>query len=581
MTIQIREFRFDDKPWRIDWLGKIVYPAGSRGEPRITVFLTELIANYLDPLSNLSIPPNPRHKSVEIRIGQIALLKIGSVWIDGIEARPHKAPESVSCILSHEKIRLSRFDCHISLGNISQPLFAANRYRIGIDALREVSSSWVLLIDNPTPELKLLVIPATSIFQKCLATSPKAVRRLIYGEINKVIDPSCHFIEGEPETYFIELFKDFRDTEGKALANLVADPIAKKELKRLRDSLIVESSNSYHGESKTHLKISLPFSNHVQITANGKYLAFNTEQNGKPVKEWGFLATELTALRTRLVFSRLIIDRKNNAAQGKNAGDVDLPLAWSPNDKTPIEPGEPSQITSEDDPEDNFEKMILEVSGDFEVEELEIVKEEKDVQQYRGKPRGTSEKTEFNGTGTTGDPSSSNTGTAEIDLTPNQTPNIPINLEYFFETLNILEKKAFPFKTIIVSKQFNKRETDGRIVNFLPKQIKGVRSWHLSADYSSAPPRAYIVVEMLLADVWHYLIELQRKEEVAIALLHFRDQSGNRIDRSRIEQFMLDVARENGWSAKQFYRNWIFQTIKHKPRSGTESFANSIIKKIF
>ena len=581
MTIQIQEFRFDDNPWRIDWLGTIIYPASTKGEPRITVFLSELIPEYTDSLSNLSISSTTRHKVVEIRIGQIALLKIGSVWIDGIPVRPNKAPESISCTLNHDKIRLSRFDCHVPLGNISQPLFAPNRFRVGIDAFREISNSWVLVIDDPTPELKLLVIPATTIFQKCLATSPKAVRKLIYGEMNKIIDPSCHFIEGQPETYYIKLFKDFRDVEGKALANLIADPIAKKEFQRFRKSLIVESANSNHGRSKTHLKIGLPFSNTVQITANGKYLPFIVERNGKPYKEWGFLATELTSLKTKLVFSRLIIDRKNNATQGNNAGDKDLPLAWSPNDKTPIEPGEPTQIISDNDPDGNLEQLILEVSGDFEAENLEIVKEEKEVQKYRGRQKNNAEISEFNGTGTTGDTTSSATGIAETELNTSQIPSIPINLDYFFETLSILEKKGFPFKTIIISKQFSKRQKDREIINFLPRLIKGVRSWHLSADYKSAPPRAYVVAEIFRGGVWHYLIELQRKEEVPIALLHIRDHAGNRIDRARIEQFMIDVARENGWSATLFYRTWVCLTIKHKPKSGAESFANSIIKKLF
>lgn len=582
MNIQIKEFRFDDKPWRIDWLGKVIYPASTKGEPRIKVFLTELLANYTDPFSRMSVPESPRHKVVEIRIGQVAILKIGSVWIDGIEVISKAIPKEIECKIEHEKVRLAKFDCHVAIGDSSQPLFSPIRYRVGIDAFREISDSWVLLIDHPTSKINLLIIPSTVIFQKCFVTSPKAVRRLIYGQLEKLIDPdSWGFVEDDLSAFYINLFKDFHDSEGAALANLVADPIANREFKRLRKTLIVESANSFYGKSLTHLKVSLPFSNSVQIKARGKYLAFETIRNGVITKEWGFLATELTGLKTKLIFKSLIIDRKNNAKKGTNANDPNLPETWTNNNTTPIHPEDTTLITSNDDPDGNLDKLIFEVSGNFDAEDLEIIYHEKDVQKYRGRPKIDPTESEFNGTGTTGDSSSGTTGTAETDLAPTQTPNIPIDLDYFFDTLIILEKKGFSFRTIIVSKQFTKRTTDGGIVNFLPRLIKRVRNWHLCTDDESAPPRAYVVAEIMQNGVWHYLIELQRRKNVAIGLLHFRDHSGNRIDRERIEQFMIDAMRENGWSAQEFYRSWIFQSINHISKNGAESFASLIVRKLF
>lgn len=583
MAAQIQEFRFNNSPWRIDWLGSIIYSGSSRSEPRVSVYLSELTANYLDPLSSASLNTPYRHEIVTIKVGQIALLTIGSVWIDGIRALPRKPSHQLSVTLMHDQLELIRFDSEVAIGDGIQPLFAASRYRIGVTAVREVSGSWVVIMRDPTPEIKLLVIPSTVIFQKCFATSPKAVRRLVYGELDKIVDPACGFLKDQPSTFFIELFKDFRDTEGVAMANLKADPVARREFQRFRNTLIVENANQDRGGAKgassTHMKLSLPFSHTTHVVAAGKYLAFHIDRGGLVKKQWAFLVTELTNLSASLVFDRLVIDRKNNAKQGNNADDPGLPTSWETPTQPPADSEELIPVTSADDPAKDLEQFALEAAGGFEAMGLQIVKEGKDVQQYRGQPRNGANDAESNGAGTTGDPHSGG-GCAELDVLTYQAPKVPLTLDHFFETLALLAMQDFLFETIIVSTWFRKRERDHGIVNFLPRKIKGVRSWHLSSDDCNAPPRGYVVAELKHGGVWHYLIELQRKGTGGHALQYIRDHAGGRIDPRRIEQFMFDVARENGWSAKQYYKNWICVSIKHKPSKGVESFAQAIINKL-
>jgi hypothetical protein len=80
--------------------------------------------------------------------------------------------------------------------------------------------------------------------------------------------------------------------------------------------------------------------------------------------------------------------------------------------------------------------------------------------------------------------------------------------------------------------------------------------------------------------VWHYLIELQRKGDAALALAHIREHDGSRIERRKLELFMLDVARANGWNAADDYKRWVYEPIRHTPSKGASAFAQSILKKL-
>ncbi|MBB1518372.1 hypothetical protein [Aquipseudomonas guryensis] len=577
MTIQIEEFRFNDKPWCITWLGRIIYPPSSSTEPRITVHLAELLPGFSDPLSAKSQPEPPKYQQVSVKVGLIALLKIGSVWLNGV--RVPVQSKNIECTLAHEKCHLVRFDDKVRIGDSQEPIFAPNRYRIGRDALIESSSSWVVVIYDPTPALRLMVIPATILFQQALATSPKAVRQLVYGQLDKIVDPSSGSLLDKPNTFYMILFKDFRDLEGPALANLIADPIASKEYARFRQSLTTESVNHReHGQPAAHIKLNLPFTNPVQLKANGKFMPFRVQRGKTESTEWGFLATEITDLQTRLCFDRLIIDRKNSAKKGLNANDPDLIPSYGGRSRSPVEL-DMLVLTSKEEPADHLEAACVEASGNILDLSLELIDDPKLVQKYRSRPRAPHGTGDPDGTASPGDPSG-NGSTTELNVKTIQTPEIPVTLNEFFKTLAFVVDAGYPFRTIPVSSSFRQQPDNTGVVNFLPWHINKVRSWHLSSDSSSAPPRGYVVAELCHGGVWRYLIEIQRKGAEALALLYVRHHSGQRIETPELAQFMLEVARENGWGAKDHIKKWVCTPIKHRPKKGAETFALDIIKQL-
>lgn len=584
MTAQIEELRFDGcRPWRLSLLGGLSFPGTSQSEPRIAVYLSELRPLYEKVLSNEALAEADRHRAAAVKVGLLPLLKLGSVWTDGIPQPPAQPLDQLDLVLHHAQIDLIRFDGSVEIDGESTPLLPGYRYRVGTPASKEAAGSWLAVAYNPTPGLRFVAIPSTVLFQHCVATSPKAIRRLVYGQLDKIIDPRCGFYANKPDTFYVNLFKDFRDGEAPALANLIADPVGRREFKRFRNALVAQSANFDRSRTGSqpgaHIKFGLPFSNPAEMKVRGKFLPFKVKRGEQVVKLWGFLVTEIVDLKVRLAFDQLVIDRKNSGKQGANADDPELPFAFGPTVKEPTTEAEPVQpITSALDPAANLESLSLAACGGFHPIGLTVITQEKEVQQYQAWPIVTTNGEEFTGTGTTGDLSGTSSGLAEIDLEPEPTPKCPVTLEQFLETLALLATRNLPFTTLIVSNVH--RKVGSHAVNYLPRRIKNVRSWHLTTDDPRAAPRGYVVAELNRGGAWHYLVELERKGAEALALAYIRHAAGKQIERRQLQYFMVDVARENGWSAVDNYKQWVYQSIRHTPSRGPSAFANAIAAKL-
>jgi hypothetical protein len=592
LAAQIRELRFDDRLWRLDWLGRIARPTGSESEPRIAVYLSELQPAHRKVLSNESLAEPRRHHVAEVKIGQLPLLPIGSVWRDGIRQPPNEASDELEITAHHQQFDLVRFDGQIQFDGESVPLLPASRYRIGLAASRQVAASWLAIAYDPTQALRFVALPSTALFQRCMCTSPNTIRHLIYGRLDKVVDPRSTLCGGSPSTYYLNLFKDFKDTEAPFLANLAADPIALSEYRRMRGHLAAAAANFDPARRNSppesdparrerplepHIKLSLPFSNPVQMRLRGKYLRIDREGGGQQQKCWGFLATEILDMKVRLVFDRLVIDRKNDARQGENADDADLPVAYRSAGRQGTEAAEPIQpITSEGDPARNHDALSLAACGGIEAVGLEVVKDPKTVQAYRA--QWARDDSEPSGVGTTGEPVGVTSPLADVDIDSTPITSAPVTLEQFLEVLDLLEARDLQFESIPVATIH--RRIGRHIVNYLPRSIKGVRSWHLTSEGARAQARGYVVAELHRRSTWHYLIELERKGADALALAHIRHHDGLRIDRQSLQWFMVDVAKANGWTAAEDYRHWIYQSIRHTPSRGAEPFVQAILSKL-
>lgn len=583
MQVLIKEFENLEGIWRIDWLGRIV-PRGVAGPvPRIAVHLAELQPAFGDPLSNSSLAQPHRTVQVFVDVGLITLLKIGSVWRAGVEIQPPKALAKGPTAVRWQDLKLVRLDGSIELNGRIVPLMPPARHRVGGAAYRDIAGSWVGVAIGSTPDgsPSVLLIPSVVLFQATLASSPAASRRLIQGELHKIVDANYGNVAGEPGTFRVELFKEFRDHEAPAIANLLADPVATTEYRRLRHHLVASSVNhSGPGEPKLHIRFGLPFSNQAPMVIAGKHIAFDGERDRLGKTVWGFLATQIVTLSVPLVFSRLVIDRKNDGRQGANASSDDLEDAWSAGPTEPAAPvGPPQPLTSEEAPGHHLDDIAIQAAAAFTPVGLEVLKEEKDVQRYRGARLVAADGHPFNGLASTADPHGT-AGVAPADVALVGEPVVPVTLQHLFDALDALNREDLNFATMVVSPAHHRRPADGRVVNYFRNNDRGVRSWRRMSD-DVGHTRGFVVAEIHLGGTWHYLVDIEHKRAGELSMLLVHAEDGGRIEARRFDYFMEAVARHNGWqAAEEFSSYWRFATIRHAKQRGAEALAKLIRKSL-
>lgn len=576
MALQIGAFPTDDAPWRIDVLGALTQPGSTQGQPRIDVHLSELLRGSGDPLKKPSLVEPGHHKTLSLNIDQIALLKQGSVWLNGVQRPPNVPPPSRDFRINARQFSFMRLDGSVVVDGIDQPLITPSRYRIGTGAFDAAAGTWLAIAYNPAHGLEFVAIPCTTIFQKCVATSSSAVRRLVFGQIDKILDPSSGLLTGDDRTFFAELFNEFRDDEAAGIANLLVDPVGRAEYARLRSTLIADSVNADRGggsPAKSHIKFGFPFLNDLEITVVGKSMAFHTVSGGKAETKWGFLATEIIHLKVKLAFDRIVIARK--IGRGMRQGDEWSEANYAPPLKADLDANKPLQrLSSAVAPSNDYEAFTEFTGGGFMAQGLETVLQKSEIDKFRKRPRKLTDPAAFTGVGATGETRSNSNGVAEVRVEGTPVPSTPVSLKDFLDALDLLTSDGYSFNTVAVSSRYSVH--GAHFVNYYAVAVAGSSSWHLLQQAKPAVPRAFVIAQLHHGGVWHYFIELERKN-TSIALQHIRSSDGSRIEAERLSEFMNAVARHSGWKAREFYRNWIFSRINHLSGDRIERLKQSIL----
>ena len=307
--VRIPEFPIDNKYWRIDGLGYLIYPAGfAQSEPSVTVHLTELHPTFEDPLSNRSVI-RVSGKVISIKIGQIAVINKGEVWHNQVWVPHRKLPRELSVTLSGDQLELCRLGDRIPTDGEDVQLLD-DKFIMSVRSASALGSSWAAIAQHPTPGVEFIVIPSSVLFQKCLATSPAAIQHIAWGQIDRIVSGHRYVPSTDGRrTLYVEVEKDIRSKEAFVHASLLVDPLGKREFLRFRNNLTTTSANSnpvINTGHPHHIKFGLPFKNPTTLHTQGKFIPLEPIPN-KP-KRWGFLVTNISQMKLNL----------------KNAKDVEL-----------------------------------------------------------------------------------------------------------------------------------------------------------------------------------------------------------------------------------------------------------------
>ncbi|MCF9045741.1 hypothetical protein [Acinetobacter nectaris] len=580
--LEIVDFPHDNNFWKVEWLGGVYNDID--GEPRIRIYLAQIKPNIerKHTLSNTSLETiNKQHISSvhDIKIGLIQFVTIGSVWKNGIR--------DISFTSQHQQFTFNSETEHEvcyqnTNGDIAETglnhvtewnKHLTNRYYLIANSEARNAGNY-LNIFYDTNNFSRIYIPSIVIFQSCYVTSPKAARHIIFGHIDKLLDLDLSgFINNK--TFRIHLHRDFKDIEAPMIANIATNLVAKIELRTLRQSLLKES-NSIETPYPKRVKISFPFSKEFSLKVKGKYIMDNN-------KAYGFLVTEIIEFITEFEFSKLIILRKNSNQKGKEQAENMQPAYEGGKGQTPQKLDNPhnendqSELLNftDDQVSSQYQNQKLDFTLCANISDLEILKEEKDIQRYQN-ASFTNLNLEYTNKVSTGPAVNSTNGVSELQIEP----NLPVDLEYFFDVLEILNNLGYKFETIAVN---NAKERPKGIINQFNRFIKNLHKWHLQDDDQT--PRPFIVAEMEFKGSFYYLIDIAPRKGAALSAQLIRAHTGEKILDIAFKILLNDLTRTTpkGWGVldqTKYAQKWEHHRIEHNRNNKPELVAKNIVKKL-
>ncbi|MCE1177278.1 MAG: hypothetical protein LWW76_09205 [Burkholderiales bacterium] len=583
------DFPQDGHLWRIDMIDHTSYSI--EDEPRIRVYFSRLKeeCEFDKALNKGALFQDDDGAycfvKVDIKVGFLQLIDVGTVWRNGVQQL-----NFVSTNLAFgfdpkdaELVKLAASGAHLVQTDplIWEAILTDKQYCMANPATKKRTYAVVL---RGHERYKKIIIPCSVIFKSCYVTSEKAASKMLFGQMDKLVDLKfSDYYEDEPNTFQVCIHRDYTNDEGTLFANLLTDPAAQKGLNMLRQNLVLQS-NVLGDAGLIPLKVGFPFSNHVHLDVVGKNIGFSVlDQFGKQVyldaakkekmpDERGFFVTAIRNLKTKFQFETLVPVRKNSGDKGKNKASELIGLSYGGgnsfgNDSNSEMPNE----FIDDEPTKRKPKTKANIPSIIDLADVKIIKKEKDFQRYVNKPL-VKKPTEGNVEGSsTGPARDTKDGASELNIVLS-----PVTLDSFFELITCIRARGIKIDTIPVC---NSRQTHKGIINHFPWKIKGCYSWHLTED--KARPRTFIVATFVLAGVSYCLIDVEAKKTGAMAIAMIRAHDGSEIGADLITRFMKAVANANGWIAFQKYnahfKNWSFTRFDHSRKGNIESVANLII----
>lgn len=568
-------FPQDDKFWRIEWIDNpITYPDD---EIRIKLYLSQLIDDFEKPLNNSSLyfhHGKPLGQEVVVKIGFLPFFKIGSIWKNGIQQPElpsyfHSFKFSFS-LKDTEELVLTRYGQYGRKPPNEEitweDILISKDYRIaGKDVLKRKS---VVVVHN-CGGFSEVIIPSIVIFQSCYISSFKAASKIIFGQIEKMIDPNFSgMLEEYPDVFKACLFKDYKDEEALILGNLYVNEIAKKEIKKLRNNLKLQKNSL--SESITSVRVNFPF-DHIDISAEGKILP--NKDNDRAGRR--FFVTRLNVLKADFPFIKICIERKNDGRKGKEIDD-DLQPAYSGNKPKIIgnNPLDVYQIVDED-VSINLDQVQFDFLSGVNIQGIEFVKDEKETQQYKSATLVKQDNQDIDLI-STGD--ARNTGTGARGITEKD-KEPPISLDEFIQILSYCKDAGLNIKSIPISSSYHVYK--GCIVNEYFR-VTSVNSWNKTEDKSRY--RYFIVAELYYKGTYNYLVDLEPKGTSALSIILFRSKNGMSINSEQLVFFMRDTAKFNAWpldSNQHSYQSaWFIERMQHNRKGVNQTVVDTILKKL-
>lgn len=571
---QIESFPQDDKLWRVIWLSNVVINALAKTEPLISVYLQKVDGFDSTNAKNSFL-------EIQIGIGHLSLVYIGSIWKNGIIDTISNKYDSFNLEVDTSEAKPIIF--WQSTDNTNKRIITSDEYPTSWQIFSKIKESPLIAIPYGGDPYGLL-IPAIEVIRfYYLVSSPMAIA-IFYGAFETLVKSTPHF-DVVTQDISIELNSGLGKNDLWVIARYWTSALVKNRINDIHDWV---QKNSINGTERVSKSTFLPFDGKLKLKFQGKII-----EGADGVKR--FLCTRLTNCTSPFLFNKAnLIERVRSKALIKATEEpARAPTHW------PIYKQESTNIINSNEKPSKrfFTKIIVDAESRFEGIKnklLEVEAIDRDSERFPKILFNSSESKKISTAN--GAFSSSNTRPANITTDLNLedlNSKTPERLTAFIRVLNYLRsEKGMSVKTIAIQLPESLQNIPGyrpvELFKFEDEIIVGCFSkgnkkntWVQLKVGTIKKPRGIFIVEVKHNSKTWYLMELEQHEEKSndcYSLQILYNAKNSEIHNDIFYSFVLDCGVKKGWPSirKDDAALLRTMTIKHQANLGEKIAAKLI-----
>ncbi len=567
---KIREFPSDDRYWRVDSFGAIIRNHNVPSEPFIQIVISPFIDADLhtkEPKDLISIyaTSNNERKSIQIGVGQLPFISIGSVWKNGFiqsfKAGTEKIIDDVN--INDETIKIVNANHKIG----GKYLIPPNYYKFGKEGLY----SKLIAIKNSKGDPFGILIPVIEVIRFYYALSTHLSHAVFSGafkhNINSLINPQNSGYIKEESRCILHLRKHITDEEGWVIGRILKSKEAFYGANQPFDD-IMQNSINYRW---IHVSSAFPFTGFTNLTARTKNICSITEDG------WKTLILELKYCTASFPFENATFPRDNDNNTETDPNNRLPPeaksSAWPISKSEEADGSKDLQNKQEPNALCSNETITLPTNRFAAIDGKKPDKPEKEQCRYMSGLVIPNEDHESDALGT-GIPSSNDSSIGRGNIIPQRTraKSLPASFESFKAAIELLNQKDGVSAYI---RPLN------NLIEYMPL-TKSPRYRQWAYLDSKTYRRRQVIAANIEYQNHHYILlefESRKGENFRVALINVT--SGDQITDIGLNKLLTRLAIEKGvWNKiAHYFNNLKMTTLKHTWKS-TQHFSDTILDKL-
>jgi hypothetical protein len=573
----INDFPDDDRLWRIEWIGGVVYNASVPSDPQIDVCLARLPEGETNPLSARACSAQKK-RTVKIGVGLLPYISIASVW-------RQRRPLTTKLAANRYRLCIDTSSCQmVPLADLANAI-PRSSYLFGV-SWPDVRGTLLVTVEQDGDPYAVM-IPTAEIIRFYYAPSTRLAQALFWGEYAAAFNIERSGVL-ENGAVRIHLRRWLEDQDAWTLARYLCSPAMQRETRRLFRGLQISYLNATNFKADSHPALRCGFPFEGATTIQGVALRLPGKAQGAAPR---WLMLQIERCSAPFPFDRVIVERDNNSAPGENADDENLLPAWAKSEDGPagvVERPKVDTFQANEEPRRGIEPMRIDLVEDrFEyLSGRELIKEQKTVQYYRFSPIAASASQMLTGLGTgQGTWGASNLQMSKLTTVQSrtrkarETSGLPATMETFVQAIELLAGKR-PCEVGLIGLGEGDTSFGAHTVAAFPthhpRNGKRIR-WAWIKKESRA--RHVGIARIRLGDKVAYALEIERTNQKHSVLILARNDF-HEIGSAELRRFLLMSALRRGWASEDQTPEYRRGTTTHRELVDVSVLESRVWRKI-